>query len=235
VYGDVIAEIDWSVGQILDTVKRLGLDDNTLVIFTSDNGPWLSYGNNGGSPGTFREGKGTAFEGGVRVPFVARWPGRIPAGAIGNLPAMTIDVLPTLVRLAGAAAPAQPAIDGRDMWPLLSHQPDAVAPHDGLYFYWGRELHAVRSGKWKLHVPHPYQSLESAGKDGVPGAYVKKELELSLFDLDADAGESTNVAAQHPDVVASLQLHVERARADLGDALTKRTGAHLRAAGTRVP
>ena len=110
-----------------------------------------------------------------------------------------------------------------------------MAPHDVLYFYWGQELHAVRSGKWKLHVPHPYQSLESAGKDGVPGVYVKKELELSLFDLDADAGESTNVAAQHPDVVASLQVHVERARADLGDSLTKRTGAHLRAAGARVP
>ena len=120
-YGDVIAEIDWSVGQILEAVKRMGLDDNTLVIFTSDNGPWLSYGNHGGSPGPFREGKGTAFEGGVRVPFVARWPGRIPAGAsVTDVPAMTIDLLPTLARLAGAAAPSERVIDGRDIWPLLA-------------------------------------------------------------------------------------------------------------------
>ena len=232
-YGDVIAEIDWSVGQILDAVKRLGLDDNTLVIFTSDNGPWLSYGNHGGSPGSFREGKGTAFEGGVRVPFVARWPGRIPAGAVGHLPAMTIDLLPTLATLAGATTPS--GIDGRDMWPILANQRDAVAPHDVLYFYWGKELHAVRRGKWKLHVPHPYQALETAGQDGTPGVYVKKELELSLFDLDTDASESTNVASRHPDVVTTLMIDVERARVDLGDSLTKRIGAHLRPAGARVP
>jgi arylsulfatase A len=168
-YGDVIAELDWSVGQILDAVQRAKLDSDTLIIFTSDNGPWMSYGNHAGSPGPFRESKGTSFEGGVRVPFVARWPGRIPKGAAGHLPAMTIDLLPTLARLAGAPVSTERIIDGRDMWPLLAGQPNAPAPHDALYFYWGSELHAIRSGRWKLHVPHPYQSLKLAGEDGRPG------------------------------------------------------------------
>jgi arylsulfatase A-like enzyme len=230
-YGDVIAEIDWSVGQVLDAVKRAGLDDNTLVIFASDNGPWMSYGNHAGSPGALRESKGTSFEGGVRVPFVARWPGRIPKGAVVPLPAMTIDVLPTLARLAGATVPTDRIVDGRDMWPLLANERNARAPHDALYFYWGTELHAVRSGKWKLHLPHPYQALEAAASDGQPGKYVRKEIELSLFDLDRDPGESTNVAARHPDVVRTLMEVVERAREDLGDSLTKRTGKHVRPAG----
>jgi arylsulfatase A len=234
-YGDVIEEIDWSVGQVLEAVRRAGLDDNTLVIFTSDNGPWLSYGNHGGSRGRLREGKGTAFEGGTRVPFVARWPGRIPKGGVVALPAMTIDLLPTIARLANAPVAAERRIDGRDIWPLLINQRSAQAPHDALYFYWGTELHAIRSGRWKLHLPHPYQSLERAGGDGSPGSYVRKEIELSLFDLDADPGETTNVAGRHPDVVTSLQAIAERARDDLGDSLTGRTGRNLRPAGTINP
>jgi arylsulfatase A len=230
-YGDVIAEIDWSVGQVLDAVQRAGLDDNTLVIFTSDNGPWLSYGNHAGSPGVFRESKGTAFEGGVRVPFVARWPGRIPKGTVGTLPAMTIDLLPTLAGLAGAPLPRDRIIDGRDMWPVLADARDARAPHDALYFYWGTELHAIRSGRWKLHLPHPYQSLERSGADGAPGAYVRKELELSLFDLETDPRELTDVAGRNPEVVRRLMEIVERARHDLGDSLTKRTGQNLRPPG----
>ena len=230
-YGDVIAEIDWSVGQILDAVKRAGLDNDTLVIFTSDNGPWLSYGNHAGSAGPFREGKGTAFEGGVRVPFVARWPGRIPAGTVGTLPAMTIDLLPTLAKLAGAPVSTERIIDGRDIWPLIAGQRDAQDPHDAFYFYWGAELHAIRSGRWKLHLPHPYQSLKVAGTDGKPGEYERKTIELSLFDLDQDPGETTNVAGSNPDVVKRLLDYAERARADLGDSLTKRTGANVRSAG----
>jgi arylsulfatase A-like enzyme len=230
-YGDVIAEIDWSVGQVLDAVKRAKLDNDTLVIFTSDNGPWLSYGNHAGSRGSFRESKGTSFEGGVRVPFVARWPGRIPKGAVGALPAMTIDLLPTLAGLAGAAVPADRIVDGRDMWPVLENRRNAQAPHDALLFYWGTELQAVRSGQWKLHLPHPYQSFEQAGNDGAPGKYARKEIELSLFDLDRDPGETTNVAAGHPDVVGRLMEHVERARDDLGDSLTKRAGKNVRPAG----
>jgi arylsulfatase A-like enzyme len=233
-YGDVIAEIDWSVGQVLDAIKRMKLDDNTLVIFTSDNGPWLSYGNHAGSRGDFRESKGTAFEGGVRVPFVARWPGRIPRGATGKIPAMTIDLLPTFAKLAEAKVSADRIIDGRDIWPLLTNAPGARPPHDALYFYWGKELHAVRSGQWKLHVPHPYQSFERAGNDGAPGAYVRKEIELSLFDLDADPGETPNVATQHPDIVQRMQAIAEQAREDLGDALTNRTGKNVRPPGGKV-
>jgi arylsulfatase A len=238
-YGDVIEEIDWSVGRVLDAIRRANLDDNTLVIFTSDNGPWLSYGNHGGSRGRLREGKGTAFEGGTRVPFVARWPGRIPKGGVVALPAMTIDLLPTIARLASAPVPPDRVIDGRDIWPLLAANQGGArglaAPHDALYFYWGTELHAIRSGRWKLHLPHPYQSLERAGGDGAPGAYVRKEIELSLFDLEADPAEATNVAERHPDVVKQLQAIAERARDDLGDSLTGRTGKNVRPAGKVGP
>lgn len=230
-YGDVIAEIDWSVGQILDAIKAAKLDERTLVIFTSDNGPWLSYGDHAGSAAPFREGKGTTFEGGVRVPFVARWPGRIPKGQVRDMPAMTIDLMPTIAALAGTRAPADRVIDGRDIWPILANGRAAASPHDALYFYWGTELHAVRSGRWKLHVPHPYQSLETAGAGGLPGRYVRKDLELSLFDLEKDPGETTNVAAGQPDVVSRLMQIVERARDDLGDSLTKRTGKNVRPPG----
>jgi arylsulfatase A-like enzyme len=230
-YGDVVAELDWSVGRILDAVKRANLDDHTFVIFTSDNGPWLSYGNHAGSQGSFREGKGTTFEGGTRVPFVARWPGRIPRGTVGRLPAMNIDLLPTITRLAGAPLSDERMIDGRDIWPLLANDRNAATPHDAFYFYWGNELHAIRSGKWKLHVPHPYQSLEAAADDGRPGKYVRKEMELSLFDLEADPGESTNVAGANPGVVKQLLEYAERAREDLGDLLTGRVGRNVRPAG----
>ena len=230
-YGDVIAEIDWSVGQILDALRREKLEGDTLVIFTSDNGPWLSYGNHAGSQGPFREGKGTSFEGGVRVPFVARWPGRIPKGAQSAEPAMTIDVLPTVAKLTGAALPRDRIVDGRDIWPLIGASAGARSPHEVLYFYWGQELHAVRSGRWKLHLPHPYQSLEAAGADGAPGKYVRKEIELSLFDLVADPGETTNVAAGNGKVVEDLMRFVEKAREDLGDTLTKRTGKNVRPVG----
>jgi arylsulfatase A len=230
-YADVIAELDWSVGQILDAVRHAGLDENTLVIFTSDNGPWLSYGNHAGSSGPFREGKGTAFEGGVRVPFIARWPGRIPKGAVSHVPAMTIDLFPTFARLADAPISGARAIDGRDIGSLLAKPSGAAEPHDALYFYWGAELHAVRSGQWKLHLPHPYQSLESAGQDGSPGKYVRKEIELSLFDLEKDPRESVNLALRHPEVVERLMKHVERAREDLGDSLAGRVGKNVRPAG----
>jgi arylsulfatase A len=229
-YQDVIAEIDWSIGRLMETLRRLDLDTQTLLIFTSDNGPWLSYGNHAGSAAPFREGKQTAFEGGVRVPFIARWPGTIPGGATRHQPAMTIDLLPTFAALAGAGSPQLP-IDGRDIWPLLANTRGAASPHDALYFYWGNELHAVRSGRWKLHLPHPYQSLERAGSDGRPGTVVRKQLELSLFDLECDPGEKINLAGKYPDEVERLIIFVERAREDLGDTLTNRTGRNVRAAG----
>lgn len=231
-YGDVIAEIDWSVGQIVDAVKRAGLENDTLVIFTSDNGPWLSYGNHAGSAAGFREGKGTTFEGGVRVPFVARWPRRLAKGAIGHQPAMTIDLLPTLAKLAGAELPAGRTIDGVDLWPVLSDPKRAAAPHEALYFYWGNELHAIRSGRWKLHLPHPYQSLVATGRDGAPGKYMKRQIEQSLFDLEADAAETTDLSSRHPEILERLNEHAEHARDDLGDTLTGRTGRNVRRAGT---
>jgi arylsulfatase A-like enzyme len=230
-FGDVIAEIDWSVGQILSALSEEGLDDRTLVLFTADNGPWLSYGDHAGSAGPLREGKGTAFEGGVREPFVARWPGHIPAGSVCREPAMTIDLLPTFAKLAGAQPPDDRIIDGRDISPLLLGQPDARSPHEALYFFWGRDLHAVRSGRWKLHLRHPYASLETPGSGGKPGQYRTRTIELSLFDLESDPGETTNVAASHPDVVQRLQQLAESARADLGDPATRRTGKNLREPG----
>ncbi len=231
-YGDVIMEIDWSVGQILQALKRLDLDRKTLVIYASDNGPWLSYGNHGGSAGRLREGKGTTFEGGMRVPCIMRWPEKIPAGSVCHELAATIDVLPTVAGLLGVALPAGRVIDGKDIWPLMSGQPGAASPHEAYYYYWGRELQAIRSGQWKLHFPHDYRSVgEPRGAGGKPGPYVQRQIGLELFDLEADVGETTNVAGQHPDQVRRLQALAEKARDDLGDARTKRQGKNVRAAG----
>lgn len=226
-YGDVIEELDWSVGQVLDALRDAGIDDRTLVVFASDNGPWRPYGDHAGSAGALRGEKGTAFEGGVRVPFLARWPGRLPAGKVVHAPAMAIDLLPTLARLAGAQPPVDRVIDGRDIWPLLAGSTDA-SPHEALYFYWGSGLHAVRSGRWKLHLPHPYRHTVSVGHGGKPGPTEEREIGLSLYDLDADPGERHNLADRHPDVVARLQRVTEQARAELGDSLTGREGRDLR-------
>jgi arylsulfatase A len=233
-YGDVVEEIDDSVGQVLAALRRLSLDRDTLVVFASDNGPWLSYGDHAGSAGPLREGKGTAFEGGVRVPFVARWPGRIPAGTVVREPAMTIDVLPTVARIVGAPLPALP-IDGRDISPLLLGEPGARSPHEALLFYYGGELRALRGGRFKLVLPHRSQTLDGPpGSGGLPGRYRQADVPQALYDLEADAGEATDVSAAHPGVVARLQALAERAREDLGDSLAKRTGRGVREPG-RVP
>jgi len=234
-YGDVVEEIDDSVGQVAAALRRLGLERETLVFFASDNGPWLSYGDHAGSAGPLREGKGTAFEGGVRVPFVARWPGRIPAGTIVREPAMTIDVLPTIARLVGAPPPDRP-IDGLDISPLLLGEAGARSPHDALLFYYGTELRAVRGGRFKLVLPHRSQTLDGpAGSGGRPGKYRQAEVPLALYDLGADVGETTDVASAHPDVVKRLLEAAEKAREDLGDSLTGRTGRGLREPGRVGP
>jgi arylsulfatase A-like enzyme len=232
-FGDVIAELDWSVGQILGALKEHGIDDRTLVLFTSDNGPWLTYGDHGGSARPLREGKGTSFDGGVREPFVARWPGRIPAGTVCREPAMTIDLLPTFAHLAGAdvETPSDRPIDGKDITPLLLGTPGARSPHEALYFYWGRELQAVRSGRWKLHLPHKYQALTAGGAGGKPGTSTARSIGLSLFDIESDPGEQTDVASRHPDVVQQLEQLAESARDDLGDTATNRQGKNVRAPG----
>ena len=230
-YHDVIAEIDWSVGEIRKFLRDAKLDERTLILFTSDNGPWLSYGNHAGSAAPLREGKGTAFEGGVREPTVACWPGQIPAGTVCNELAATIDVLPTLAYLAGADLPTN-KIDGLNIWPLLAGDEQQRTPHESYYYYWGRELHAVRSGPWKLHFPHEYRSLVGKpGADGKPGPYKTVSCGLELYNLEDDISESKDVAAQNEEVVKRLEELAVRARHELGDMLTKKQGAEIRPAG----
>jgi arylsulfatase len=236
-YGDVISEIDDSVGAILAALDECGIDDDTLVIYASDNGPWLSYGNHGGSTGPLREGKGTTFEGGVRVPGLARWPGHIPAGLVCEEPLMTIDILPTVAGLIGAPLPER-KIDGRDAWPLFRGDPGATSPQEAYFFYYHvNNLEAMRSGPWKLHFPHGYRSMvgRKAGADGSPGKYdysVKTGLEL--YNLESDIGENRNVAAQHPEVVKRLTALADAMRADLGDGLTGSDGTERREPGRWV-
>lgn len=231
-FGDVIAEIDWSMGQILEALEETGQASNTLVMFTSDNGPWLSYGDHAGTAGPLREGKGTAFEGGVRVPFLAWWPGMLQAGTEVDTPAMTIDILPTLAGLIGAELPPHP-IDGKDIWSLFTLE-SQNSPHQA-YFFWYRanELHAMRSGSWKLYFPHNYRTMDgqAAGSGGIPGKYTRRDIGLELFDLSSDLGESTNVAADHPDVVEALSIMADDMRAQLGDALTGVSGSATREPG----
>jgi len=231
-YGDVIMEIDWSVGQILAALRQHGLDERTLVVFTSDNGPWLSYGDHSGSSGPLREGKGTTWDGGTREPCIMRWPGQIPAGSVCREPAMTIDILPTVAKLAGAELPAH-KIDGKDIWPLISGQPNARSPHEAYYFYWDRHLQAVRAGKWKLHFPHTYRTLagKPGGREGKPGPYSQAETALALYDLEKDPGETTDVADKHADVVQCLKGLADKAREDLGDSATKQAGKGVRPPG----
>ena len=258
-YGDVIEEIDWSVGEIADTVDRLGLSENTLFIFTSDNGPFLSYGSHAGSSGPLREGKLTVFEGGVRVPTVMRWPGRIPAGRTCETPIISIDLLPTICALIDQPKPTN-KIDGIDVRTVLfaTETDTPTFENRPLVFYSGTELHAVRVGKWKLHFPHKYLTVNGATRtDGKPAGYgrlkpksitesgvegiasrhgyrVEQLSQPALFDLSNDPGEENNVAAQHPAVVASLTEVADGFRAELGDSLTGRTGTGIRTIG-RVP
>lgn len=233
-YGDVISEIDWSVGEIINAIDTNGLAEDTLILFTSDNGPWLSYGAHAGSAKPFREGKGTAWEGGVREPMVMRWVGRIPAGTVCDEPVMHIDLLPTFAHLIGADLPAN-RIDGLDVLPIITGKAGAENPHSSYWYYYKQnELHAVASGKWKLVLPHTYQSLDGAqGRDdGMPIPYVLLKTEQALYDLSTDIGETTDVSAEHPDIVARLLKEAEAARTELGDALTQRTGVGNREAGS---
>ena len=232
-FGDVIKEIDWSVGQILATVKELGIDDNTLVMFASDNGPWMSYGNHAGSAAPLREGKGTTWEGGVRVPFIARWPNTLPSGLEVTAPAMTIDVLPTLAELIDADPIPNP-IDGASIWPLMTGESTDAVQEAYFFYYHQNQLHALRSGKWKMYFPHRYRTMDgqAPGKDGMPGKYTHYILDtIELYDLEADISETKNVAADHPEVVQALQTLADSARADMGDSLNDIEGQNTREPG----
>ncbi len=232
-FGDVVMEVDWSVGQILNEIKQQGLSKDTLVIFTSDNGPWLSYGEHAGSAGPLREGKGTEFEGGIREPTVMWWPGKIPAGTTCDELASTIDILPTVAALIGAELPKH-KIDGKDIRPLMFGEPGAKSPHEVFYCYYaGGQLQAVRDRRWKLHFPHNYRTLNGrpGGKGGTPVPYETAKIGLSLFDLKNDIGEKNNVIDEYPEVAKRLMKYAEAAREDLGDRLQKRKGRGIRPAG----
>ena len=217
-YADTMAEIDAQVGNIMDTLRETGVEKETIIIFTSDNGPWLNFGSHAGSAGPFREGKGTTWEGGVRVPFIIRWPGVVPAGKVTPALAGNLDVLPTLVEACGATKPALP-IDGQSF--LAVAKGTSAKARENFAYYYGDKLEAVRVGKWKLHLPHTYRSYENivpAAVEGKPSKYNQGKVEWALYDLEADEGERNDVSATHPEVVAELKAFAEAERKRMDEA-----------------
>ena len=251
-YGDVVQELDASVGDIMATLKRLGLEERTLIVFSSDNGPFLSYGEHAGLSGPLREGKLTTFEGGHRTPFIVRWPGRVPASRVSDEPLSTMDLYVSFARLIGAKLP-DTKLDGIDVRPLLFGQPGAKGREE-FWFYSGEELHAVRQGDWKLHLPHDYLTVAAEpGRGGKPSNWGKmnalpieqsgirgiasrhgyrvEKIGLSLYNVKQDPGETRNLAEANPEIVARLQKVAAAARADLGDSLSGVKGTNIRPAG----
>ena len=214
-YGDVIMELDWSVGQILNTIKQLGIDEKTLVIFTSDNGPWLSKGDHGGSAKPLRDGKFATYEGGMREPCVMRWPGKIPAGMVCSEMATTMDFLPTFAGLVGATLPDGWIIDGKDIWPLMT-DPKAKTPYEELFYYFEGKLGAVRSGDWKLVLEHKVHG---------------RAISVGLYNLRQDISEEHDVSQQHPEIVRRLTALAEKCRQDIGDSVTGVKGKNVRPPG----
>ncbi|MHC4070863.1 MAG: sulfatase family protein [Planctomycetota bacterium] len=224
-YGDVIEELDFSAGQILNTLKELNLDDNTLIVFTSDNGPWIEghLGDYGGSASPLRGWKMSAWEGGPRVPCIMRWPGTIPANKVCHEMVTTMDLLPTFAKLAGVDLPDDRIIDGKNIFSLMSAEADAKSPHEAFYFYNYLRLNAVRSGKWKLVLPRPANPLGT----GWSGRMIDAVEKVQLYDLEKDIEERHDLAAKRPEIVARLMVMVERARRDLGDHKTVGRGARF--------
>ena len=222
-FGDVMMEVDWSVGQIMKTLRKNNLHKNTMFLFTSDNGPWLNYGDHAGSAAPLREGKGTMFDGGCREPTLAWWPGTIPADSVCKEAAMTIDLLPTIAGLINARLPEQ-LIDGKDIWPMFRND-RAKSPHEAYYFYYGNQLQAVRQGKWKLHFPHGYRTMagKPGGTEGIPTNYSQAKIELSLFDLHKDVGENINLRDEYPHITKKLKT--------MGENFHKRLQTSKRPAG----
>lgn len=213
-YGDVIMELDWSVGQVLDALEKKGLTEKTVVIFTSDNGPWMSYGNHAGNT-PFREGKRTSFNGGCRMAFIIRYPKEIQPGAHSKRVWSSVDILPSLAGLAKAPLP-DGEIDGHDIWPIISGQSDAPHPADFIEITNEGEFQAMvtLNDKWKLHFPHKYRTMEGGrpGKDGKPGKYAQNTIGFSLFNLEEDPGETKNVITEHPEVASRLIEAAEKHR-----------------------
>lgn len=221
-FGDVMMEIDWSVGEVMKTLKKDGLDKNTLVIFTSDNGPWLTFGNHAGNTGGLREGKGTSWEGGQREPCIMRWPGNIPAGTICSKLGATIDLLPTLAKITGAKLPEN-KIDGVNILPLLMNDLHANPRNELAYYFQKNSLEAVRKGQWKLVFPHTGVTYKQSppGENGFPGKRVTVKVEMGLYDLSTDPGETLDLKDKFPEVVKDLESVADKYRNDLGDDLTK--------------
>jgi len=232
-YGDVMMEIDWSVGQIIEALEANGLEENTIFIFTTDNGPWLNYGNHAGSSGGLREGKTTSWEGGQRVPCIVKWPGIVPEGVVCNQLASSIDILPTLASIVDGNLPEH-KIDGVNIIDLWKGNFEAK-PRKDLYYYFGKNnLNGVRKGNWKLVFPHTYQSYEATvpANDGRGGRRINIEVDsLELYNLIRDPGERYNVIDMYPEVVAELIEVGEKARADLGDLNTGAEGKGVREIG----
>lgn len=236
-FADVMMEIDWSVGQVLSAIEDIGVENNTLVVFTSDNGPWLSYGTHAGKATPLREGKGTMFEGGYREPTLMWWKGKIPAGSTCDTFASTIDLLPTIAALIDAELPSHP-IDGHDIRPLLFGEPNAQSPHQSFACYYGGGLRAVRNERFKLVFPHQYRTLKGhpGGTAGLPVAYQSAKAVRALYDLDNDIGETTDVSEQFPEVVSQLESAAKAYRTELGDRLTgANQGPGIRPAGKLLP
>jgi arylsulfatase A len=207
-FGDWVEEVDWSVGQVIAALRELKLDQNTLVVFTSDNGPWLIKGEDGGSALPLRGGKGSTWEGGVRVPTLAWWPGKIAPGSVCDAVAGTIDLLPTCASISGAKVTAEPIIDGRDISPLLFGK-SKESPREAHYYFSGYDLQAVRQGPWKLAIA---TQKETMGKEASDDA----KLNPRLYNLDVEIDEQSNVAAQHPEIVTKLQALASKIDSEIG-------------------
>jgi arylsulfatase A-like enzyme len=234
-YGDMTMELDWSVGQIVQALEESGVDDNTLIIYTSDNGPWLNFGNHAGSALPLREGKGTMWEGGPRVPCIIKWPGHIEPGTVCESIASTIDVLPTIAEITNIPMSGK-KIDGVSILPLFTGQ-EGANPRNTFLYYYDKGLCAVREGDWKLVFPHTYRSYLGVepGNDGFPGKYARGESGLELYNLREDISEQNNVIDQHPEIVERLQKIGEQARYELGDAFKKMKGQEVREPGRLGP
>jgi arylsulfatase A-like enzyme len=228
-YGDLVEALDESVGEILEELVQKKLADDTIVIFFSDNGPWHIRGEEGGNAFPLRAGKGTCYDGGMRVPCIVRWPaGKVPAGAVCRELAVNFDFFPTLARLAGGDVPADRVIDGKDISDLIAAKQGATSPHDAFYYYTGNRLSAVRSGRWKLKLRTTLQEENEYGKIENPDT----PIEPKLYNLAVDPGEQKSVLKDHPDFVEKLNALAERARQDLGDARTNvRLGKNVRPVG----
>lgn len=232
-YGDVIMEIDWSTGQIIEALKENGIEENTLILFTSDNGPWLNYGDHSGSAYPLREGKGTAWEGGQREPTILYYPDKVKPARRIDIPMMNIDILPTIAEITGASLPEE-AIDGKSMWDIWQGT-STISPQEAYFFYYKtNELHGVRYKNWKLYFPHEYRTLNGrkGGAGGQPVPYEYNVIsQIELYDLSNDISETNNIAELHPEVVDTLSSLGNNMRSKLGDKLTGVIGKENRPAG----